>query len=65
MGTEPAYFVLGDHMPEVCEPQTPLMFSNYKIWKVESGGTFDLKNRPQTGYYFRSVNNRKIGSDPY
>ena len=65
MGKGPAYFVLGDHMPEVCEPQTPLTFSNYKIWKVESGSTFDLKNRPTTGYYVRSVNKGRINSDPY
>lgn len=65
MGKGPAYFVVGDHMPEVCEPQTPLTFSNYKIWNVESGSTFDLKNRPTTGYYLRSVNKGRIDSDPY
>lgn len=65
MGKGPAYFVLGDHMPEVCEPQTPLTFSNYKIWRVRNGDTFNLKNRPQTGYYLRSVTNGKIDSNPY
>jgi cyanophycinase len=65
MGNGPAYFILGDHIPEVCEPQTPLTFSNYKIWRVSSGDTFDLKNRPQSGYYLRSVKNGKIDSDPY
>jgi cyanophycinase-like exopeptidase len=60
-----AYFVLADHMPEVCEPQTPLTFSNYKIWKVESGDTFNLKNRPTSGYYLRSVNKGRLSSDPY
>lgn len=65
MGKGPAYFVLGDHIPEVCEPQTPLTFFNYKIWRVKSGDTFDLKNRPQTGYYLTSVTNGKIDSDPY
>lgn len=65
MGKGPAYFVLGDHMPEVCEPQTPLSFSNYKIWKVENGRTFDLKTRPTKGYYLRSINNGRIDSDPY
>ncbi|MEW6491169.1 MAG: Type 1 glutamine amidotransferase-like domain-containing protein [Cyanobacteriota bacterium] len=65
MGKGPAYFVLGDHMPEVCEPQTPLTFSNYKIWRVKSGDTFNLKNRPQTGYYLKSVTNGKIDSNPY
>lgn len=65
MGKGPAYFVLADHLPEVCEPQTPLTFSNYKIWRVDSGGTFDLKNRPTTGYYLRSINKGRIDSDPY
>jgi len=65
MGNGPAYFVVGDHLPEVCEPKTPLTYSNYKIWKVNSGGTFDLQNRPITGYYLRSVTNGVISSDPY
>ena len=65
MGAGPAYFILGDHMPEVCMAGTPLTFSNYKIWKVGSGGTFDLRNRPTTGYYLRSVNNGVISADPY
>lgn len=65
MGDGPAYFVLGDHMPEVCQAGTPLTFSNFKIWKVPSGGTFDLRNRPTTGYYLRSVNNGVISADPY
>lgn len=65
MGDGPAYFVLGDHAPEVCLARTPLTYSNYKIWKVPSGGTFDLRNRPTTGYYLRSVNNGVISADPY
>lgn len=65
MGDGPAYFILGDHMPEVCQAGTPLTFSNFKIWKVPSGGTFDLKNRPTSGYYLRSVTNGVISSNPY
>jgi cyanophycinase len=65
MGKGPAYFILGNHIPEVCEPQTPLTFSNYKIWRVRSGDTFDLENRPTTGYYLRSVKNGTIDSNPY
>lgn len=65
IGDGPAYFVLGDHMPETCVSGMPLTFSNYKIWKVLSGGTFDLKNRPTTGYYLRSVTNGVISSNPY
>jgi cyanophycinase len=65
MGDGPAYFVLADHMPEVCVSGTPLTYSNYKIWKVNSGGTFDLRNRPSTGYYTRSVSNGVISANPY
>lgn len=65
MGDGPVYFVLGDHMPETCVAGSPLTFSNFKIWKVPSGGTFDLKNRPTTGYYLRSVTNGVISANPY
>ncbi|WP_245587502.1 cyanophycinase [Cylindrospermum stagnale] len=65
MGNGSAYFVLGDRKPEICEPRTPLTFSNYKIWKVRSGSTFNLKNRPTTGYYLRSVKRGRINSNPY
>ncbi|HEV2855004.1 MAG TPA: peptidase S51 [Thermoanaerobaculia bacterium] len=65
IGDGPAYFILGDHAPEVCQPGVPLTYSNFKIWKVLSGGTFDLKNRPTTGYYLRSVNNGVVSSNPY
>ena len=65
MGDGPAYFILGDHSPEVCVAGSPLTFSNFKIWKVPTGGTFDLRNRPTTGFYLRSVTNGVISSNPY
>jgi cyanophycinase-like exopeptidase len=65
VGDGPAYFILADHAPEVCQPGVPLTYSNYKIWKVLPGGTFDLRNRPTNGYYLRSVNNGVIDADPY
>jgi len=65
MGGGPAYFVLADHAPEVCQPGVPLTYSNFKIWRVPAGGTFDLRNRPQNGYYLRSVANGVIDADPY
>ncbi|MFI8364335.1 hypothetical protein ACIGD1_29765 [Streptomyces sp. NPDC085612] len=52
-----SYIVLGDHQPEKAVPGTPLTFSNYKIWHLTSGQTFDFKNRPTCGYYLRSVTN--------
>jgi cyanophycinase-like exopeptidase len=65
IGSGPAYFVLADHVPEVCNAKTPLTYSGYKIWKVNGGGTFNLANRPSTGYYVRSVTNGAIDADPY
>ncbi len=60
------YFILGDRQPEVCEPETPLSFSNYKIWRVGNGETFDLKNIPTTGYYEVSVDWGRMSSpNPY
>lgn len=65
VGVGPAYFILADHAPEVCRSGVPLTFSNYKIWKVPAGGTFDLRNRPANGYYLRSVNAGVIDANPY
>jgi len=65
VGTGNAYFILADHAPETCVAGTPLTYSNYKIWKVAPGGTFNLANRPTTGYYLRSVNNGVIDQNPY
>ncbi len=65
VGNGPAYFILADHAPEVCQPGVPLTYSNYKIWKVPAGGFFDLRNRPANGYYLRSVSSGVISADPY
>ncbi|WP_293071128.1 cyanophycinase [Okeania sp. SIO2B3] len=59
------YFVLGDHLPEKCQPQTPLTFSGFKIWKKENGETFDLNHRLSTADYQVSVENGKLDSSPY
>lgn len=60
-----AYVVLGDHQPEQTVPGKPLTFSNYKIWHLTSGSTFDFKNRPTCGYYLKSVNNGVTDSNLY
>jgi cyanophycinase-like exopeptidase len=65
IGAGAAYFVLADHVPEVCQPRTPLTYSNYKIWRVEAGRRFNLRSRPSSGYYLRSVDNGIITRDPY
>ncbi|GAB1539914.1 hypothetical protein NUACC21_25820 [Scytonema sp. NUACC21] len=63
MGTGSAKFISAEHDPEVCEPEIPLTFSNYKIWKVDTGNTFDLKNSVKTGFYLKSVKEGEITSN--
>lgn len=65
MGSGNAYFVFADHVPEACEPGQPLTFSNYKIWKATPGQTFNLRNRPTTGFYSVSVLNGQMSGNPY
>ncbi|MBW4563717.1 MAG: Type 1 glutamine amidotransferase-like domain-containing protein [Mojavia pulchra JT2-VF2] len=65
IGRGSAYFVLGDHPPEVCKPRTPLTYYDYKIWRVPRGDTFDLRKIPTSGYYLRSVKRGRFSSDPY
>ena len=65
VGKGPVYVVVGDHRPEVCAPGAPLTYSNYKVWKIPSGATFELRRRPATGFYLVSVEKGKITSNPY
>lgn len=65
IGDGATYFVLGDHRPEVCEPNTPLTFSQVKVWRVRRDETFDLRNMPRTGYYLVSVVNGQLSGNPY
>ncbi|MEU3794413.1 pre-peptidase C-terminal domain-containing protein [Streptomyces fructofermentans] len=60
-----AYVVLGDHAPEQAAAGSRLTFSNYKIWRLAPGTTFDFKNRPTCGYYRRSVTNGVTDADLY
>lgn len=60
-----AYVVLGDHQPEKAVSGQPLTFSNYKIWHLSPGRTFDFKNRPTCGYYLKSVTNGIADSNLY
>lgn len=65
VGANAAYFILGDHRPEVCAPGLPLTYSNFKIWKVPAGATFNFKQRPTEGFYLVSVERGKITTNPY
>lgn len=60
-----AYLIVADHKPEVCRKGKPLTYSNFKVWRVKPGETYDLKNRPKTGYYTVSVKEGKLDRDPY
>jgi cyanophycinase len=64
-GSGAAYFILADHLPEVCAPGRPLSYSAYKLWKVEGGGTFDLAQRPVTGARVVSVTGGRVAADAY
>ena len=65
LGSGAAYFILADHAPETCIAGQPLTFSNFKIWKVSPNQTFDLQNRPTTGFYPISVTNGVLSANPY
>lgn len=52
-----AYVVLGDHPPEQVVARRPLSYSNYKIWRLTAGRSFDFAHRPTCGYYLKSVTN--------
>jgi cyanophycinase-like exopeptidase len=60
-----AHIVLGDHQPETAVAGQPLTYSNFKIWKLSNGQTFDFKNRPTCGYYLKSVTNGTPSSNLY
>ncbi|MEU9234477.1 hypothetical protein [Streptomyces subrutilus] len=60
-----SYVVLGDHQPERAVSGQPLTYSNYKIWRLTPGRTFDFKNRPTCGYYLKSVTNGVADSNLY
>lgn len=60
-----AYIVLGDHQPERASAGQSLSFSNFKIWKLANGQTYDFANRPTCGYYLRSVTNGVADANLY
>jgi cyanophycinase len=65
MGKGPVYLVLADHAPEVCEPGRPLTYNGFKLWKLSTGATFDLKRPPADGFYTVSVRDGSIVGNPY
>src|SRR3712207_6316514 len=65
VGEGPAYFILGDHAPEVCEPKRPLTYTGYKVWKLAPGSTFDLARRPAKGFTLVNVTEGKPTDNLY
>lgn len=60
------YVVMASHEPEECVKRTPLTYSDFKIWKVQEGETFDFSSRTSSSEsYIRSVVDGVIDSDPY
>src|SRR5205823_2540236 len=41
-GTGSVYFMQAPGAPEVCQPKTPLTYQNIAVYRIESGGSFDL-----------------------
>jgi cyanophycinase len=65
VGEGPAYFVLGDHLPEHASPGQPLTFCGFRIWRAPSGLAFDLVHRPRTGFASVDVRDGVIVQNPY
>jgi cyanophycinase len=42
-GTGSVYFMQAPGAPQVCEPKTPLTYQNIGVYRIESGGSFDLE----------------------
>lgn len=60
-----AYVVLGDHQPERAVAGRPLTHTDYKIWRLAPGTTFNFADRPTCGYYRRSVIDGVADADLY
>ena len=65
IGEGDVYVVLADHAPEECAPKVPLTYSDFKVWRLSPGDTFDLRDRPTAGNYTVSVTNGVLSDDPY
>jgi cyanophycinase len=64
MGEGSVYFVLADHLPEQCDPKTPLTFKDYKVWQKHHGEIFNLADQQTNGYQIISVKQGQLRFDP-
>jgi cyanophycinase len=65
LGEGHATVVVAAHAPERCEGKNPLTYSNFRIWRLSDGDTFDLSARPTDGYRLVSVVDGVLSADPY
>ena len=65
IGDGAAYLIVADHAAEVLQPNLPLNYHGYKVWKFTAGDTIDLTHRPTTGYRTIDVVEGKLNADPY
>ena len=72
VGSGDAYIILpgNNNMPQACEPNRPLTFTNVNVQKLESryGDTFNfwtLTGGHPSLYYSVSVNNGQFNKNPY
>ncbi len=65
IGSGYVYFVFADHFPEACNPNQPLTYSDFKIWRISPNQTFNLASPPSSGFYKVSVTNGVLSGNPY
>lgn len=65
IGRGPVYLILGDHFPEEWDPDTPLTYCGFRVWRFQSGDTFSLRDRMQRGGYRVDVVDGKVQALSY
>lgn len=61
IGSGPAYFLETTNPPEICRRKTPLVFGGILVYRVPSGGSFNVKDWKGTGgddYQISAVNGK-------
>lgn len=64
-GRNQVYVVQANHPAEQLQPGLPLSYSDFQIWRLRQGQTFDLKQRNPAGAYPISVNKGQLSGNPY
>ena len=64
-GTGPVHLIVADHKAETLARATPLTYRGFKIYRLNTGDTFDLKRLPSAVYKTIDVVEGKLSADPY